>query len=468
MMLRTPAALLVMVAASLGVAGQSIPGTYLGNDAAGLRKAVEKDPENLGLRIRLTQALLRQDEDSAHPDRARARLKEAEGHFRKLLELDPTSVLPLRVLALDSYLSGRFEEAVELGKRLLVVAPWEADVARAVLKALLRLRKIEEAATFFVDWLEGGHTPSFGSIQGLIATLVLNPEMKEALEPRINDFVGRRSKCVEAFLYQAMFQTEVGRSETAWRTIHRAEELGLCETRTGSRHAFVRILDSRSPEFEEAPGSYEGGDVEQIQRIGAKNPKHAGLAMRTARLLDLSGRQEEAIAGYARVRTLNPDFWPAWYRPGQMLLESGRAADAAPLLSRASELTPGRVSACLIEAEAWVRAGDGTRARKPLLEIVRFHDPTEEVSTLLDLVRKKGFLDPVMEGMREALAKDPTNGHLKASLALALHRAGKRSEAQRMALDAERAGLVGKDAYPSLVLHDVFGVPVPGAPEGDR
>ncbi|MAG55737.1 MAG: hypothetical protein CMJ83_05555 [Planctomycetes bacterium] len=459
---------LIACVLTLPAPAQVIAGTYRQNDLSGLRGAVEKNPDNAGLRLRLSQALLRHDEETAHPDRAKARLDEAREQFRRVLDLNPKSVIPLRVMTMDSYRSRKLDEAIVMGNRLLAVAPSDSEITRTVLKALLRLRKIEDAAALCVSWLKGGHTPSFGAVQGFLSTLLLNKPFRNALGPKLEAAVKAAPQDVTLRLFLAIFYIESGRTESAWRAVHEAEALGLCETRSGSRHAFCRILASRSPEFESVPGTFDGADPEALARHRANHTKHAGLAMRHARLLDLGGRGDDAIATYAEVRKLNPGYWPAFYRSGQLLLEAGRPEDAAPLLDRARTLFPSSLPIRLAAADAWTQSGDSARAISLISEVAPHHDPGERSRELLKLLGGRNGLDSLVKSLRAHIAKDPSNPYPKAWLALALHGGSKVTEARKVALSAERAGLTGADGYPSSVLYDVFGEEKPAGTGGGK
>lgn len=441
---------------------QTIAGTYRLNDLPGLRHAVEKDPENAGLRLRLTQALLRPDAESSHPENARKRLAEAQVHFRKALDINPELIVPLRVIAMEHYMNKELEGAVDVGQRLIKIAPEEMEVTKTVLKALIRLKRYDEAAAEFVRWLESGTTPSFGGVTGLLAILVIYPDFRKALEKGFTDALKRNPQSVDLHLFQSIFYVETGRSESAWRSLHRAEELGLCDTRTGARHAYARILASRASEFTDAPGGLDSVDLEEIARHAKGHPKHAGLAMRHARMLDLAGRREEALVGYRKVNALNPSFWPSHYRCAKLLLDMEKHEEAAAMFAAANKLFPAHRPGRLMEAEARVKAKDPDGAVASVMSGASSYEPGPATALLLKLMAERGYLDRLIAELRKVPGGE-TQPYVQAHLALALKEAKKSTEAQKIALSAERAGLSGRDGYPSGVLYDVFGEERPAA-----
>lgn len=459
---------LILVASMFTPAvSQTIAGTYRQNDLAGLGHAVEKDPENAGLRLRLTQALLRQDKESAHPIKAEQRLKEAHAQFRRVLEINPRAIVPLRVLALDSYMGRRFEETVDIGQKLIQIAPEEMEITKIVLKALARLGRHEEGADLFIRWLETGMTPSFGSVTGLVAILAINADFRAALDARFKEALATRPRDVDLHLHHAIFLLETGRSESAWRALYKGEELGLCDTRTGGRHAFARILSSRAVELTDSPSAVVGADIEEMERYQKGHPKHAGLAMRYGRLLDLAGNRDQALGVYAKVCKLNPDYWAAHYRSGKLLMEAGRNADAAAWLAKANALRPLHLPGRLTRAAALMGAEKAEEAVALIMEGAPSHAPGPSTRDLLKLMSEKGALATLAGSLRAVVGAKP-NPFAQAHLALALKALGRVNEAQSVALAAERGGLGGVDGYPSVILYEVFGEERPAALGGRK
>src|SRR5688572_4312354 len=108
---RRPAlCVLLLVASATGLRSQEIVGSYARDDAAGLKTALERSPDNAGLMLRLSMALLADSEKK--PEKAAERMDEVQKHFRRVLELNPNAWIPLRALARDAYYSKKLEEAV--------------------------------------------------------------------------------------------------------------------------------------------------------------------------------------------------------------------------------------------------------------------------------------------------------------------------------------------------------------------
>lgn len=455
-------ALLVILTVVGILPAQQIVGTYRLNDLDGLRNAVRQDPQNAGLRLRLAQALLRRGRELNHPDDQEAILREAQVQFESVLATDPKAQIPLRLMALDSYVTKRLEDVVRYGGRLLEIVPTDIQVSRRVLKALVRLGRTQEAVDFFAAWLRRGTVPSLGVLQGLISTLSMREEFRTGFEAAMEAALKERPRDVQLLLYQTIYFAEIGRMEKAWEVMHQAEALGLCDERGGERHRLVRSLKSKSVEHGANPVSYTGTDLAELDQAVARAPQHAGVILRRARVLDLAGRHEEALAGYAAALKLNPDLWPASYRR-ELLLEMGRAAEAVPDLDKALSLYPDLILVRLRAAEAHARAGQVETAVTLLVEDARANEPVSLGQAAIAALAAQGpaALGRLVAALEEAAGADPKNPYLSAYLAAVCTVTKDVAAARRHALDCERRGLAGPEAWPHRLLYQAFGEAYP-------
>ena len=450
--MRTPF-LAVLLATTL--CGQSLTGTYRGNDIQGLRAAAERSPENLGLRLRLTQALLRRDREAAHPDTARARVAEARSQFETILTKDPMSPLPLRVKTLDASRRRNVEQVIALGGKFLDVIPWESDVTRAVIRAQFRSGQKEEAAKTFVEWLGSGVVPPFGVIQGQLATLALSTEFRDTFLKTLDAAIAKQPQNPNLHLYRSIFFLEVGRTESAWSSLHEAEESGLGDLRSGSRHPFAALLEAKAPEFEPGPGALDGTDPEAFGDLRKQHPSHLGLSMRHARLLELLGRQEDALRIYSESLKANGALLVAAMRAGELCAAMKNFEEAANFFDKAIGIVPLNGLARLSAARAWAHQGKADEVFKRLKPLLRRHEPGKSTEEIFEALGNS-IVELVALLQKEA-AIAPPNAFAFAHLALAKHVAKDAAGAQSAALRSESAGYIGKDGYPAPLLFRVFG-----------
>ena len=437
---------------------QEIPAPCLEKDAGSLRAALERDPENLGLRIRLAQSLLALGSRTAHPDEAGALLEEAGTQLGEALRRQPAARVPLRVKALEAYYEGRFEETLAFGQRLLDEVQVDPDIMTRMAKSYFRLKRREEAADFIVEWLGAGTVPAFGAMQGMIQTMSTDREFLARYEAGLLAAAKEQPDNLVVQLYLASLHNQLGRVPDAWKVLQEAERRGLVDNRSGARPVLVHDLLRNHMEPWETVASYSGLDVGELRQRLEQLPEHAGLAMRLARILDAESRRGDALPYYETVCRLNTSCWPAHQRTAEILLAEGRLPEAATHYRRVLELQPGFLPAALGLARASALAGDQESAVSALLRYGRMFAPDAgALETLALLGDQEGALDRLLGAIREAIGKEPENPFLWALASEVQFQAGKLEEARAAALSAERLGLTGAEGAPTDCMVRAFG-----------
>ncbi len=472
---------------------QEMVGSYARGDAAGLQAAVQRSPENVGLQLRLAQALLIETQaESRSAKRMNARLDDVQDLFKKILEKNPNSIIPLRALARDAYYSKRLDEAVTLGRRVLAIEPTEMVVATDVVKALLRLGREAEAVETMLGWFKSGNMPAFGATQGLLTAFVAIPNVKSGLDAGFKKLVAETPHHVHLRLAYSAFLFEVGSLEDAWLQFHEAEQDGLCDASSGGRHPFASTLTKKKPE-PDFPGAFAGNDVAELAKQVEANPKHAGIKCRLARRTEMpitarnAGKDRSQVAPYSpadkeqlakaadlyRAATdLNPMSWQPLARAAELMVEIDKPADAVPLAEKAVKLSsPLFVPGYMTLSRARFKAGDAKAAASDFVNYARDVEPgksTDAFYTDLCPGADKAPLAPFAAALDEAAKADPKSANLWAHLASLRLLIGDRNGTRDAAIQAERAGLVGLRGWPHRLLMDAFGVKPPeGALDGD-
>ena len=102
---------LLLLAAKL-VIGQEIPGSTAKADVNSLQAAVRAHPDNVGLKLRLTQAILLASKEESHPDKKAAAIAEVQALWKACLASNPAAFIPLRALARDAYYARDMSAAI--------------------------------------------------------------------------------------------------------------------------------------------------------------------------------------------------------------------------------------------------------------------------------------------------------------------------------------------------------------------
>lgn len=242
--------------------------------------------------------------------------------------------------------AGRLDEAIDLYRRALAVAP-PTGVAEHNLAAALG-----DA---------GDHT---------------------AAEQYCRDAFARGLDAPETWLVRARSLVELRRFEAAEKAFRRAlrrrpemldahyEFAQLVWMRTGSRNAALRAVQEDIQRLPQSPGlhlvrarilQYTGdldGACEALERLAAQWPGELQLLLPAAHVATLAGRSDTALANARRAVSLAPDNGDALTALAYALLASGHAGEAAQVAERLHQLKPRDQQAIALCATAWRLLGD--------------------------------------------------------------------------------------------------------------
>jgi tetratricopeptide (TPR) repeat protein len=458
------------------VAAQEIPGSYARPDSKGIRAALAKSPDNIGLQLRLAMALTHEGQKDVS-----IKIEEIESTIKKVLASDPEALVPLRWIVKDAYYSRKYDEAIQHGQKILKLDPTDLDVATLVVKAMIRVGREADAAASMLEWFRTGNMPPAGATQGILSAVMLNQKVKQSLDSGFPKLVESNPKQVFARLAFAAFLAEAGKGDDAWREFHEAEKGGLCDAMSGGRHPLALMLEKKFGEEPAFPGAVKGNDMADLVKSSEEHPDHVGLKIRVARKTELPvtgrprkdgeekvttkedlGTLEQAVGMYLKAYETNPECWPPLYRAGELEIERGQFARAAEVLEKAAAKFPEILPTFLALAEARFRAGDGPGAAQDYLKYAREIEPGKKTRAFFEDLAKGN--PKVLAPFGEALAKDcvahPKNYRIRSHLAMLRLIQGDRAGAQQAALESERLGLAGIRGWPNAAIVDAFNVEV--------
>ena len=493
--------------------GQEEATACFGFDLQELKEAVRREPKNLGLRMRLAQGLLASVR-TADVRATRGLLEQVESEMRTLLELKPGFVYPYRVLAKIHYQRREFGKTIELIDSFAEVGRPDYELRTLYFKSLLhnageekgaaQKATREKAASYVGSWFDSGEAPPFGTTLGAMNVWLLDSEFRESLLVDFKNRYESNPRNLNLLISYASALSVLGRNESAWRIVHEAEKVGLCDAATGGRHPIATLLGWACPE-EVRPGSYEGLDLDELRQRAKEDPEDASLRFRVAILLKnraqllsvraqradrliarerkknpradvskyLSDKSryeseanalfEEAIPHAKKVRSLNPSIESVPLLLGDIAYKLGRLDEAAQYLSEGAALVPFFPDLRDVLALVYKEKKDYRNAAKQLVEVCKSvgcradewdqeapdsilpvpRVPREQM--LVELIETPGARDVVISEFNSAAKADPKNPNLQTFLAMLNYFAGNKREAIRWMREAERNGMAGTE-----------------------
>ncbi|MEZ6197359.1 MAG: tetratricopeptide repeat protein [Planctomycetota bacterium] len=312
--------------------GGNLPTAYLGDDLPGLRAALEKDPDNLGLRMRIVRALLARVRETDRVQEGKVLFGEVEAEVNEIRRREPKFPYPYRVLGRLYYRRGEYEKLLALCEEQQKAAPLDQEMRSLYVKALLRLATRTEdpqparraqAAEFVGNWFDSGDAPSFGVTLGVCASWLSDEAFRDELLANFERRYEQDASNLNLVISYAAVLSALGRNESAWRIVQAAEKIGLCDQTTGARHPVAYILEMSCPETV-GPESHDGVLLEGLEQMGQKFPKNTSFPLRSALILKRRADAATQLAAFCERRATE-------------FAAKGESADADKLQKRSTD-----------------------------------------------------------------------------------------------------------------------------------
>ena len=260
------------------------PTSYVGSDIEGISAALAKDPSNLGLRMRIVEALL-EDVKTASISQTRQLMMQVEEGVDELIKAGPQFGYPYRVLAKLTFRRGQHADCLKHLEALARIADLDYSMRSLQLKCLLEVPNdgggVGAASEYVCNWFESGGAPSFGRTLGSLKAWLGNEDLRTAL---LSEFESRHAKDptnLNLALSYAGCLSAVGRNESAWNIVQQGERQGLCDVASGARHPIALMLGSECLEPLMTDG-YDGFNLDQLRAAYKEHPTNISLALRMA------------------------------------------------------------------------------------------------------------------------------------------------------------------------------------------
>ena len=279
------------------------PTAYIGDDREGLDEALGKQPENIGLRMRVLRKMLDEIRISTNPKEQRKLLAGIEKEIESIMALEPDFTYVYRVVALQHFRRGEYEKFIETAKKHEKIGTLDYEMRSFYVKALLRLatdkenpqpERKKEAAAYVGNWFDSGEAPVFGTTMGACSAWLLDKEFRDELMGIFKARYAKNPGNINLVISYAALMHALGRNTEAWKLIHDAEPLGLADFQTGGRHPITRLLHWDCPE-EPTPQTYDGFETEQLVAMAKKFPNNGSLNYRLGLNYKIKGLAAEQI-----------------------------------------------------------------------------------------------------------------------------------------------------------------------------
>ncbi len=480
------------------------PTAYIGSDREGISAALAKDPDNLGLQMRIVEALL-EEVKTASIGQTQGLMKQVEEAVNELIKADPQFGYPYRVLAKLTFRREQYAECLTHLKSLSRLTDLDYSMRSLRLKCLLEVGSdgsgVDAASEYVCNWFESGQAPSFGRTLGSLKAWVADDSLRAAL---LSEFEARHTKDpsnLNLALSYAGCLSAVGRNESAWGVIQQSERQGLCDVASGARHPIALMLGADCLEPRMADG-YAGFNLNQLSDVCSSYPENISLSLRMAlslknqavdksrKLLIVESRLKsgrdtvEQRAKLEEIRVELEQESQVLYRkalPYALAVQKANASiDVVPLmigdiyyklgdlesavaqLERGIELLPAFIrlhevlSQVHIKAENWSAAAEqlavvcrvapcradlwNTDAQDSLLPV-----PKATIERMIvELMENEAARDAVIAAFSKACDAAPKNPNLQVFLSMMHYFVGNKAAAVQAMATAERLGMSGR------------------------
>ena len=284
------------------------PTAYIGDDLEGLTAASLAEPRNIGLRMRVIKRMLAEAKESTEVRKSRLLMDKVQEQLQSVLDLKPEFIYVYRVLAEQYYRTRKHEKFLEIAKQYENVRDFDYDMRSYYVKTLLRLassgedpqpERKKEAARYVGDWFDSGLSPVFGTTVGACAAWLIDPVFRDELIGIFERRYQEDPKNLNLVISYAACLSILGRNESAWKLVHEAERVGLCDTVTGGRHPVAYLLDMQCPEIPNAE-TYKGFQIDELEALSTKFKGNASFSYRSALVMKKKAFAAEKIAALSR------------------------------------------------------------------------------------------------------------------------------------------------------------------------
>jgi putative PEP-CTERM system TPR-repeat lipoprotein len=442
-----------------------------------LEQAIAGDPGNVAARKLLAQTRL----GLQSPEKALEALNPALG----AADVDP-DVATLAGMA--SVQAGDADAAVEIFRRQLAAEP-DNDETRVMLavslmsagrteEALAELGRVEAGAGVvrqradligIAARLQGGDLPAARALAAEVAaTAPDNAALLGTLgavfqnAAQLEDAAAWFEQALQVAPDNAAAAFNLGRIRVAQGQVDAAvaQFEGILSRQPGNAAALAALA-----QIDWSQGRRDQA-IDKLEQARSADPADAGSRFILTQYLVATGRAADAVAVAREAAEISPNASPIVNALGVTLLETGQPREALPQFMRAHEINPLETRYLLNAARAHAAVGELGPAREQLVNALALEpDDAVMLATLVDVERRAGRLDAAARALerleRVAPAGDGRVALLRGELFLAQ---GRYREAERWFLEAQGQQAGGRAVAGIHQARRLGGLPDPAAP----
>jgi tetratricopeptide (TPR) repeat protein len=394
-----------------------------------LIQAVTLSPKNTAAKVQLASlSLTGYVQSPGHPAQLYNR---ASSLTKELLAANPNSPDGLHLKGEIALIDNHPAEAIEALRAALKGSPDSPDIKIGLAQALIRNNQIPEGEGLAKEIV--AQHPQFGAAYGLLYSRYVTQQRWAEAEALLKQQISSNPQDTGPLLRLAGFYFARHQPDQAEKTLSslldRRATLPQADLLVGDFHAMTRNWDK-------ALADYQRGASSDKARVNTYLERSAGV-------LAMLGRREEAVKTLDEVLAKDPKMQTARALKVTILLETGGAKNISAAAALATDLAkdaPGSARIQLIAGQALLANGDQAGAAVHLQQAARA-EPRSTTPRLalarLDILRKN--YTAALEQADQALTIRPGDGNARLLRVIALTGQGSYSQAKA------EADLLAKD-----------------------
>ena len=320
------------------------------------------------------------------------RYADADANYKKIIELNPASVMGYMGLGRDAYAKGNYSEAIRQYNTVIGMYDDYSSGYAFRAESYLKEGKYLEAAddlikSLSIDSDAKAHHYLFEFPKEQLPLVITKLKAMAVKEPHN----------AEWFYYIGQVYRENNMHKEAADALSKAFDID-------AHPVFLEYMADSFSELGEFASS-----IDAITRAQQMQPDELELIQVKADILGDSGDVDGAIAEWSRYIEKAPDFWGAYYRRGFFEENSGKRDDALADYDMAIMLNPEYAYAYLSKGDILMLKGEVNEAKDAYRKVVEIDTVPNSQSCAMYALLALGEKDKAVDFLNRVIEQDSTN-----------------------------------------------------------